>query len=44
VMNEIDEKVDMQRLEDVLMAEGIKKFSEPQKALLNLVAQKRRSA
>lgn len=44
VINEIDEKVDMQRLEDVLMAEGIKKFAEPQKALLNLVAQKRRLA
>ena len=44
VINEIDEKVDMQRLEDALMAEGIKKFTEPQKALLELVAQKRRSA
>jgi len=44
VINEIDEKVDMQRLEDVLMAEGIKKFAEPQKALLNLVTQKRRLA
>jgi hypothetical protein len=33
--------VDMAALERGLMAEGIKKFVEPQKALLRLIAQKR---
>jgi transaldolase len=34
--------VDLQKLEDVLMAEGIKKFADPQKALLTLIANKRK--
>ncbi len=41
VLAEIDEKFDFQRFEDVLMEEGLKKFSDPQKALLALIAQKR---
>lgn len=43
VLNEIDEKVDMQKLEEVLMREGLEKFAEPQKALLKLIADKRQS-
>ncbi len=43
VLAEIDQKVDMQKLEDVLMREGIAKFADPQKALLKLIAQKRES-
>ena len=44
IVSEIDRKVDMVALERVLMEEGIKKFAEPQKALLRLIAQKRASA
>jgi transaldolase len=43
IVGEIDEKVDMAALERGLMAEGIKKFVEPQKALLSLIAKKRAS-
>ncbi len=43
VLAEIDKKVDIQKLEDVLMREGIAKFADPQKALLKLIAQKRES-
>lgn len=43
VLKEIDEKVDMKKLEEVLMEEGIKKFADPQKALLALIAEKRKS-
>jgi transaldolase len=42
VVDEIAKKVDLQHMEDVLMAEGVKKFADPQKALLALIAQKRR--
>jgi transaldolase len=42
VLDEIDRLVDLQKLEDVLMAEGIKKFADPQKALLALIANKRK--
>ena len=42
ILGEIDRLVDMQKLEDVLMAEGIKKFADPQKALLALIAAKRK--
>ena len=42
VLSEIDRLVDLQKLEDVLMAEGIKKFADPQKALLTLIANKRK--
>jgi len=40
VSQEIAAQVNMQQLEDVLMAEGLKKFADPQKALLALVAEK----
>jgi transaldolase len=38
VVREIDRKVDMAALERALMAEGVQKFVEPQKALLGLIA------
>jgi transaldolase len=41
VLAEIDAKVDMKKLESVLMEEGLKKFADPQKALLKLIASKR---
>jgi transaldolase len=41
VLSEIDRLVDLQHMEEVLMAEGIKKFADPQKALLALIAAKR---
>ncbi|MBY0525700.1 MAG: transaldolase [Gemmataceae bacterium] len=41
VLKEIDAKVDMTKLEQVLMEEGLKKFADPQKALLALIAKKR---
>jgi transaldolase len=41
VLDEIDAKVDMARLESVLMQEGLQKFADPQKALLTLLAQNR---
>ncbi len=41
VLDEIDQKVDFAKLEEVLMEEGLKKFADPQKALLNLIAKKR---
>ena len=43
VMDEIGAKVDMAKLEQVLMAEGTKKFAEPQKELLRRIAGKRAS-
>lgn len=41
VMDEIDAKVDFQKLEEVLMEEGLAKFANPQKALLDLISKKR---
>jgi transaldolase len=41
VLKEIDDKVDMNLLEKTLMDEGIKKFADPQKALLKLIQEKR---
>lgn len=41
VLQEIDREVDLEHLERVLMEEGIKKFADPQKALLNLISEKR---
>jgi transaldolase len=41
VLAEIDRKVDMAKLEEVLMREGVAKFADPHKALLKLIAQKR---
>lgn len=41
VLAEIDANVDQQALEDALLAEGIKKFVDPQRSLLDLIARKR---
>jgi transaldolase len=41
VLEEIDRSVDLDQLQRVLMEEGIKKFADPQKALLRLIAEKR---
>jgi transaldolase len=41
ILDELDAHTDMEHLESVLMAEGIKKFADPQKALLKLIADKR---
>jgi transaldolase len=43
VLKEIDTKVDMDQLEATLMEEGLKKFADPQHALLKLIASKRAS-
>lgn len=43
ILAEIDRLVDIAELERVLMEEGIKKFADPQKALLKLIAEKRKS-
>jgi transaldolase len=41
VLDEIDAKVDQQKMEQKLMEEGAAKFADPHKALLKLIAQKR---
>ncbi len=41
VLEEIDGSVDFERMEAVLMREGIQKFADPQRALLALIHQKR---
>lgn len=41
VLAEIDRLVDVNHLEQTLMDEGLKKFADPQKALLALIAEKR---
>lgn len=41
VLAEIDREVDFAKLEAFLMEEGLKKFADPQKALLKLIAEKR---
>ena len=43
VLDEIAAKVDLAKMEAVLMEEGVKKFADPQKALLKLFAEKRRA-
>jgi transaldolase len=43
VVDEIHKKVDVQKMEDVLMEEGIKKFADPMKDLLALIADKRKA-
>lgn len=43
ILNEIEQKVDLVKLEDFLMDEGIKKFADPMKALLTLIADKRKN-
>lgn len=42
VLDEIDQKVDMKKMEDTLMDEGTAKFADPHKALLKLIAGKRK--
>jgi transaldolase len=43
VLDEIAKKVDIKKLEETLMEEGLKKFADPQKALLKLIASKRQA-
>jgi transaldolase len=43
IVDEIWAKVDVPKMEDKLMEEGIKKFADPQKALLKQIAEKRRA-
>jgi transaldolase len=43
VLAEIDREVDFTKMEEVLMEEGLKKFADPQKALLKLIGEKRQS-
>lgn len=42
VQDEIDKAVDMDAMHDFLMAEGVEKFVKPQRALLELISQKRK--
>lgn len=44
VLDDIDRLVDWNHLESTLMSEGIKKFADPQKSLLKLIAEKRELA
>lgn len=41
VLDEIEQKVDFAKLEQVLMEEGTKKFADPHKALIGLIGEKR---
>jgi transaldolase len=41
LIREIDSKVDFERMEQVLMEEGLKKFADPGKALIKLIGEKR---
>jgi transaldolase len=41
VLADIDRKVDMQKLEQVLMAEGLSKFADPHKGLIKTITTKR---
>ncbi|MCS7033619.1 MAG: transaldolase [Phycisphaerae bacterium] len=41
VLDDIDQKVDMRKLEQTLMEEGTAKFADPHKALLRTIAEKR---
>jgi transaldolase len=43
VLADIDAKVDMRKLEATLMSEGVAKFADPQKSLLKLLQDKRKS-
>ena len=40
-LEEIDRRVDMQKMEETLMQEGLAKFADPQKALIKLIGDKR---
>jgi transaldolase len=41
ILDEIEQKVDLQHMEEVLMREGVDKFAKPQHALMKLIAEKR---
>jgi transaldolase len=41
ILDEIDAKLNMEHMEATLMEEGVKKFADPQKALLKMIAKKR---
>jgi transaldolase len=41
VLADIDAKVDMKKLEETLMSEGLSKFADPHKALIKLIGEKR---
>lgn len=43
VLDEIKREVDLAKLEETLMSEGISKFADPQHALLKLLAEKRQA-
>jgi transaldolase len=43
VVDEIVTKIDWHQLESDLMADGLAKFANPHKALIDLIAQKSRS-
>jgi transaldolase len=43
VLGEIEQKVDLAHMEATLMEEGIKKFADPQQALLKLIGEKRQA-
>jgi len=43
VLDEIAQKVEIAKLEAVLMDEGLKKFADPQKVLLKLISEKRKA-
>lgn len=43
VLSEIDREVDFAKMESFLMEEGLKKFADPQKALQQLISDKRKS-
>lgn len=41
ILADIDQHVDFQKMEQVLMEEGLAKFADPQKALIKLIGEKR---
>jgi transaldolase len=41
VLQKIDDVIDFEHLEETLMADGLRKFAEPQKGLLQVIAEKR---
>ncbi len=41
ILDEVDRRVDIDKLERILLEEGIRKFADPQKKLLALIAEKR---
>jgi len=43
ILDEIDQKVDQQKLEETLMQEGLEKFATPQKGLIQTIKEKRAS-